>query len=105
MVQAFLKKWWVESDFKAPNLPLSWFNENKDIYVYICISVGDPIIKFNPATICADPTRGPGFPTPRVVVSFMFNDTRSEVIVRFVDIVEHDRLNFIFIKCVMFLLC
>jgi hypothetical protein len=21
--QAFLKKWWVESDFKAPNLPLS----------------------------------------------------------------------------------
>jgi hypothetical protein len=21
-VQAFLKKWWVESDFKAPNLPL-----------------------------------------------------------------------------------
>ena len=23
LVQAFLKKWWVESDFKAPNLPLS----------------------------------------------------------------------------------
>ena len=23
MVQVFLKKWWVESDFKAPNLPLS----------------------------------------------------------------------------------
>jgi hypothetical protein len=23
MVQAFLKKWWVESDFKEPNLPLS----------------------------------------------------------------------------------
>ena len=23
MVQAFLKKWWVESDFKAPNLSLS----------------------------------------------------------------------------------
>ena len=23
MVQAFLKKWWVESDFKAPNLPLA----------------------------------------------------------------------------------
>jgi hypothetical protein len=21
--KAFLKKWWVESDFKAPNLPLS----------------------------------------------------------------------------------
>jgi hypothetical protein len=23
LVQAFLKKWWVQSDFKAPNLPLS----------------------------------------------------------------------------------
>jgi hypothetical protein len=23
LVQAFLKKWWVESDFKAPILPLS----------------------------------------------------------------------------------
>ena len=23
MIQAILKKWWVESDFKAPNLPLS----------------------------------------------------------------------------------
>ena len=23
LVQAFLKKWWVESDFKAPNRPLS----------------------------------------------------------------------------------
>jgi hypothetical protein len=23
LVQAFLKRWWVESDFKAPNLPLS----------------------------------------------------------------------------------
>jgi hypothetical protein len=23
LVQAFLKKWWVESNFKAPNLPLS----------------------------------------------------------------------------------
>jgi hypothetical protein len=23
LVQAFLKNWWVESDFKAPNLPLS----------------------------------------------------------------------------------
>ena len=23
LVHAFLKKWWVESDFKAPNLPLS----------------------------------------------------------------------------------
>jgi hypothetical protein len=26
LVQAFLKKWWVESNFKAPNLPQSWCN-------------------------------------------------------------------------------
>jgi hypothetical protein len=24
LVQAFLKKWWVESDFKAPNLPFHY---------------------------------------------------------------------------------
>jgi hypothetical protein len=24
LVQAFLKKWWVESDFKAPNLPFRY---------------------------------------------------------------------------------
>jgi hypothetical protein len=28
LVQAFLKKWWVESDFKAPNLPLSWLKRS-----------------------------------------------------------------------------
>jgi hypothetical protein len=28
LVQAFLKKWWVESDFKAPNLPLSLNSSN-----------------------------------------------------------------------------
>ena len=26
LVQAFLKKWWVESDFKVPNLPLLLLN-------------------------------------------------------------------------------
>jgi hypothetical protein len=28
LVQAFLKKWWVESDFKAPNLPLMDYQKN-----------------------------------------------------------------------------
>jgi hypothetical protein len=32
LVQAFLKKWWVESDFKAPNLPIAkdliWVSPN-----------------------------------------------------------------------------
>jgi hypothetical protein len=34
LVQAFLKKWWVESDYKAPNLPLGNF-------VITLISVSD----------------------------------------------------------------
>ena len=37
LVQAFLKKWWVESDFKAPNLPLSL--RFKDGNVIWCSSV------------------------------------------------------------------
>jgi hypothetical protein len=39
LVQAFLKKWWVESDFKAPNLPLS-LGEVYSIpnYVIKCVS-------------------------------------------------------------------
>jgi hypothetical protein len=32
LVQAFLKKWWVESDFKAPSLPLSL--RLKYVYIY-----------------------------------------------------------------------
>jgi hypothetical protein len=36
LVQAFLKKWWVESDFKEPNLPLSLrFTEDTEHNVYI----------------------------------------------------------------------
>jgi hypothetical protein len=31
LVQAFLKKWWVESDFKAPNLPLSLRFKGSDV--------------------------------------------------------------------------
>jgi hypothetical protein len=31
LVQAFLKKWWVKSDFKAPNLPLSLLSAEKII--------------------------------------------------------------------------
>ena len=34
MVQAFLKKWWVESDFKAPNLPLSLRLKGSDCHYY-----------------------------------------------------------------------
>jgi hypothetical protein len=34
LVQAFLKKWWVESDFKAPNLPLSLEFKKCDVQNY-----------------------------------------------------------------------
>ena len=48
-------------------------------FAYICIVVGDPVIKrrrlipidwFNPATCCACPKPRPGFPTSYVVVPF-----------------------------------
>ena len=32
LVQTFLKKWWVESDFKAPNLPLSLWLKGSDCH-------------------------------------------------------------------------
>jgi hypothetical protein len=32
LVQAFLKKWWAESDFKAPNLP----NDNAETGLVWC---------------------------------------------------------------------
>jgi hypothetical protein len=32
LVQAFLKKWWIESDFKAPNLPLSLRLKGSGVY-------------------------------------------------------------------------
>ena len=35
LVQAFLKKWWVESDFKAPNLPLSMHN----LLIYLNLNI------------------------------------------------------------------
>jgi hypothetical protein len=42
LVQAFLKKWWAESDFKAPNLPLSLrfkgsgchYNSRLQVFIY-----------------------------------------------------------------------
>jgi hypothetical protein len=30
LVQAFIKKWWVESDFKAPNPPPPFHNGSKN---------------------------------------------------------------------------
>jgi len=41
LVQAFLKKWWVESDFKAPILPLS-FTAQRFEGVALSIVLGRP---------------------------------------------------------------
>ena len=38
LVQAFLKKWWVESDFKAPTLPLSLRLKVSNSVVCLCFS-------------------------------------------------------------------
>ena len=52
---------------------------------------------------CAYPQRGPGFPTPYVVVFYVFNVLRIAAIVRFVDIdeiVDHHCLKLYFHNCV-----
>ena len=48
---------------------------------------------------CACPKLGPGFPKPRIVVYFVFNDMRREVVLRFVyidRIVDYHYFNIIF---------
>jgi hypothetical protein len=54
------------------------------LFVYICIAVGDPVIKraglefpltdLNLPQFCACPKPGPGFPPSYVVGLFMFNE-------------------------------
>ena len=39
LIQAFLKKWWVESDFKAPNLPLSIRLKGSVVAIAIFITI------------------------------------------------------------------
>jgi hypothetical protein len=36
LVEAFLKKWWVESDFKAPKLPLSLRFKGSGFFLSMC---------------------------------------------------------------------
>ena len=60
--------------------------------------VGTPLIDLTPPHCCACPKPGHGFLTPYVVVFLVFNDLRSEVVVRFVDIgriVDRHFLNFL----------
>jgi hypothetical protein len=33
LVQAFLKKWWVESDFKVPNLPFHYGSKFPAVHI------------------------------------------------------------------------
>ena len=39
LVQAFAKKWWVESDFTAPNLPLPLRSKGSGTTIKIILSV------------------------------------------------------------------
>jgi hypothetical protein len=39
LAQASLKKWWVESDFKAPNLPLSLWLKFPAVTITIFITI------------------------------------------------------------------
>jgi hypothetical protein len=39
LIQAFLKKWWVESDFKAPNLPLSFRLKVSAVTITVFITI------------------------------------------------------------------
>ena len=39
LVQAFLKKWWVESDYKAPNLPLSLRSKVPAVTITVFITI------------------------------------------------------------------
>jgi len=79
------------------------------LFVCICIVVVDPIIRgrigipFTGLTLSqfyACPKPWPGFLKPHVLVFFMFNGLRQEVVVRFIDIgviVDHHCLNFLVI--------
>jgi hypothetical protein len=65
LVQAFLKKWWVESDFKAPNLPLSL----------------KPRVK-------SDTQEGNAFPVPlQSPIVVLLNDMTIKVILNIIQIV------------------
>jgi len=62
-----------------------------------------PLTGLTPPYLCAFPKQGSGYPTSYVVIFYLFNDLRWEVIVRFVDnggIVDHHCLNFLFIMYV-----
>jgi hypothetical protein len=56
LVQAFLKKWWVESDFKAPNLPLSLRLKGSGavtitVFITILEQIGKIVVKAVPNSV------------------------------------------------------
>ena len=59
-----------------------------------------PLIGLIQPQFCVCPKHEPGFPTSNIVVSFLFNELRWELIVGFVDIdgiVDHHCLSFLFL--------
>ena len=78
------------------------------IYIYICIAIGDPVIKrewlrshFNPATFLVSvPSQDLDFQHHMSCLFLVFSERRWKVFVCFVDIggiVDHHCLNFLFI--------
>jgi hypothetical protein len=51
LVQAFLKKWWVESDFKALNLPLSLRLKHSGCHYNSIYNIGKIVVKAVPNSV------------------------------------------------------
>jgi hypothetical protein len=56
LVQAFLKKWWVESDFKAPNLPFHYGSKFPAVTITVFITIlekkpGKTVVKAAPNSV------------------------------------------------------
>ena len=51
MVQVFLKKWWVESDFKAPNLPFSLRLKDSGCHYNSIYNIGKIVVKAVPISV------------------------------------------------------
>ena len=94
---------------KLVTIRTSWIIYNAYIntsycFLYIFIYGGDSMIRFNTVTFYACPKLEPGFPTPYVLVFFVFSGLKWEFVVGIVlvclcyisGIVNHRYLNFLF---------
>jgi hypothetical protein len=96
----------------SDSMRASWVEADMFFHcLFICIAVWGPILSreefmipltnLTPPNVCACPKPGPWFRTQYVVVIFVFNDLRWEMVVRFVDIseiVDHYFLNIFYMN-------